>query len=303
MNDKPDIDDTDEAPAEEPKGPVAGERLAAARRDQQISIDEVAKELHLDEPKVRALERNEFDMLGAPVFAKGHLRKYAQLVGISMDEAVAEYESLNRTPDVPPVVGKVRKTSREISPGPWLAVLLLVLAAGAAYWWFVIRVPAAFDAPEAEIPVPAESVPLPTEEESTDESADESVDDRPPEAAPSSTGTEPTAASSEQPVVDGSAETAALPQPTEAPPAADGQSTLTVRFSGDCWTEITDAGGERLFFALGREGRTVNLVGEAPFSVVFGDADNVSVAIDGEPYAIPAANRSGRMARLTLYAR
>ena len=61
---------------------MAGERLAIARREQQIPVIEIAKELHLDEPKVRALERNEFDVLGAPVFAKGHLRKYAQLVDV-----------------------------------------------------------------------------------------------------------------------------------------------------------------------------------------------------------------------------
>jgi ribosome-binding protein aMBF1 (putative translation factor) len=52
-------------------GPVGGERLRAARRANDISVRDVAKELHLDEYKVRALEKNEFDVLGAPVFAKG----------------------------------------------------------------------------------------------------------------------------------------------------------------------------------------------------------------------------------------
>ena len=55
----------DESSASETEGPLAGERLAEARRAQQISVLEIAKELHLDEPKVRALERNEFDVLGA----------------------------------------------------------------------------------------------------------------------------------------------------------------------------------------------------------------------------------------------
>ena len=40
---------------------MAGERLAEARRDSQIGVIDIAKELHLDEHKVRALERNEFD--------------------------------------------------------------------------------------------------------------------------------------------------------------------------------------------------------------------------------------------------
>ena len=50
--------------------PVAGERLAIARRERAISVHEIAKELHLDEFKVRAIEENRFDDLGAPVFAK-----------------------------------------------------------------------------------------------------------------------------------------------------------------------------------------------------------------------------------------
>ena len=79
-------DDKDKTEAEpssaKPEEPQGGARLAKARRALQIPVVEIAKELHLDEPKVKALERNEFDVLGAPVFAKGHLRKYAQLVRV-----------------------------------------------------------------------------------------------------------------------------------------------------------------------------------------------------------------------------
>ena len=63
--------------------PLGGERLAEARHKEEIPLSDIAKELHLDEFKVEALERNEFDVLGAPVFAKGYLRKYAQLVGVA----------------------------------------------------------------------------------------------------------------------------------------------------------------------------------------------------------------------------
>ena len=82
---------------EESSGPAAGERLAAARRELNISVDEIAKELHLDEAKVRALERNEFDVLGAPVFAKGFLRQYARYVGLDPEEAVNFYVSACRS--------------------------------------------------------------------------------------------------------------------------------------------------------------------------------------------------------------
>ena len=45
----------DPSPEEESVGPLAGERLAVARRAQQIPVIDIAKELHLDEYKVRFL--------------------------------------------------------------------------------------------------------------------------------------------------------------------------------------------------------------------------------------------------------
>src|SRR5210317_784886 len=116
----------DETAPEEGHGPMGGELLANARREQQISVHEIAKELHLDEPKVRALERNEFDVLGAPVFAKGHLRKYAQLVGVDEGDVMADYYQLNRSGGMPPLVSSRPRARREMSPGPWIAVIVVL---------------------------------------------------------------------------------------------------------------------------------------------------------------------------------
>ena len=112
------------------RGPRAGERLALARRDNQLSVVEIAKELHLDEPKVRALERNDFDSLGAPVFAKGHLRKYAQLVGIDPDDVLTEYYEMHRGGPAPLVVSKTATPRKELSPGPWIgaSVVFILIA-------------------------------------------------------------------------------------------------------------------------------------------------------------------------------
>jgi cytoskeletal protein RodZ len=252
-------DETDrqEAEAEEPeaRGPRAGERLAAARRDKQITVLEIAKELHLDEPKVRALERNEFDVLGAPVFAKGHLRKYAQLVDVDPADVLTEYYEMNRSGPAPLVVTGRARPRKELSPGPWIAIIVVLILLAAAYWWFAMRTPAIPLTPRPE-PQPqlSESEPVPAVEE-----------------------------------------------PGPAPPPADGEVRLTVTYSGDCWTEITDAGGSRLFFDLGSAGRSVTVTGEAPLNVLFGNAENVSVAVNGVDRPIVAADRRrGRTARLTI---
>ena len=82
--------------------------------------------------------------------------------------------------------------------------------------------------------------------------------------------------------------------------SGDDDVRLSVTFLGDCWTEITDASGRRLFFQLGRSGRTVNVSGPGPLSVLFGDADNVDVRVNGEDFIMPATGRRGQTARLTI---
>ena len=132
MNESP-----QQTPDAEASGPLGGERLAAARRAHEISATDIAKELHLDEIKIRALEKNDFAVLGAPVFAKGHLRKYAELVGVSADDVLADYYELNRSAGAPPVVGPVRKFRRDISLGPWVTGgIIVIIIASTAYWWF-----------------------------------------------------------------------------------------------------------------------------------------------------------------------
>lgn len=256
----------DDTEAEEPKGPVGGERLAEARREQQISVVEIAKELHLDEPKVRALERNEFDVLGAPVFAKGHLKTYAQLVHVDVADVLSDYYHLTRSTTVLPVISTRPKVRRELSPGPWIAAIVVAIAS--LYWW--LSRPAE---PEPEV----RESPVIDEGPATNDAA---VIEPPVQ--------EPVV----EPVIDTEPETSA--------PADDGQMHVLLSYSGDCWTEITDATGRRLLFDLGKDGRTVELSGAEPFNVLFGNPGNVSLRVNGQDYALPPTNRPDRPMRLTI---
>ncbi len=276
MSDENDSRD-DESSPEESQGPVGGERLAQARREQQITTLDIAKELHLDEYKVQALERNDFDVLGAPVFAKGHLRKFAQLVKVSEADIMADYYQLNRSAGAPPVLSPRPKLRQVISPGPYVAAIIIVLVVALVYWWFGVRE----DAPQQ--PVTGEIASLPQQTLSA-QGADEFLN-----------ATADAVDEEEQPII---SEPEAAVETADTPIASG--MRLSITYSGDCWTEITDAMGRRLFFDLGRAGRTVNLFGEPPFNVLFGDAGNVSLVVNGTSFDIPAADRRGRTARLTI---
>jgi cytoskeleton protein RodZ len=309
-------DDTTK-PDDEQEGPVGGERLRKARRENDISIRDVAKELHLDEHKVRALEKNEFDVLGAPVFAKGHLRKYAEIVGVDVDDVMTDYYQMNRSSGIQPVVGLKPGKAREINAVPWIAgaVVVLVLAA-ALYWWFATPAeePAVQDAaslsapfvdePASEAPVAQETRPAAVVETDSATEPPTAADPLPlDEEAPEPEAEAPAQVAGE--VADAEPETAVEPEAAASeaaysPTPGAPQVSVTLTFSGDCWTEVTDSSGRRLFYALGQEGRVVNLSGDAPMRLILGDADFVSVAVEGRPWPIPASARRGQLARLTI---
>lgn len=266
----------------EPRG---GERLAYARRERQISASEIAKELHLDEPKVRALEKNDFDSLGAPVFAKGYLRKYAQLVGVVEADVLADYYAMTRSAELPPVVIGRARPKNEVSPGPWIAAVAMLAVAAGAYWWFTLRdTGAKTTQPPPQIETgPAQSTavaPGPAQPEAT---APEVAEPGPALPAPE-----------QQRPLD------VLPAPADEAPTADPQLSLAMLFSGECWTEISDADGRQLFFNMGRAGQSVSVRGKAPISALFGNVANVSVQVDGDDYALPAARNTNGTVRVSI---
>jgi len=280
---------SDETEKVEDAGPLAGERLRVARREHNISVQDIAKELHLDEPKVRALEKNQFEVLGAPVFAKGHLRKYADLVGVSVDDVMTDYYQMNRSVGAPPVVGSPRPKQRETALAPWIGggIALIVIVA-TAYWWFTREpmIPVSNIEPATLAPFVARSESDPAEADPVPAEAAE-LDDSP---AGASNDVEINTVPATVPVT-----AATQPAPSLAP-----QVRIDLTFLGDCWTEVSDASGRRLYYDLGQAGSVITLSGDAPLRIILGDSANVSIQRDGLDYPIPAASRSGRLARLTI---
>lgn len=312
MIDEPESPSEEEQP-DEPQGPVCGERLLQARRERQISVTEIAKELHLDEAKVRALERNDFGILGAPVFAKGHLKKYAAIVGVHVDDVLADYYRLDRSLSAPPVIAGRPKPQPGHSLGPWIIAAILIVVVAVLLWWFLGSreasnpSPGASDAPggpAAAVTRPATETPAAMDADvgiaEDAEAQQDEVRDPATEAPSGNVAADATDATDAGTAGSTDAQDVSTSADVVAAPPAAGEVRLDIRFSGDCWTEISDGSGRRLFFDLGRSGRTVRLNGEAPLAVLFGNADNVELSVNGDDYPIPATSRRGQTARLTI---
>ena len=82
--------------------------LREARQKKDLSTADVGRRLHVTSAIVEAIERNDFERLGASVYARGYLNSYARLVGVptahvdralsSVDQQAPPLKSASHTP-------------------------------------------------------------------------------------------------------------------------------------------------------------------------------------------------------------
>jgi cytoskeleton protein RodZ len=285
-----------------------GERLRAGRERAGLSVAAAAEKLHLDIKVIEALEADRFAELGASVYVRGHLRRYADFVGEPGAEMVGSYtarEARLPTPDLTQIPQAERRadTRRLVMPVVGLVCAAVLLF---AIWWVLAGSRASSEAPvESSAATPA-AVP---DQSVSASAADGGVVPAGPvmqeptagsvNSAPGGTLVAATDVAGAQPKRDASA---------EAPPAPVRETRLNLNLTNDSWVEVYDARGERLFYDVASAGSVQSVSGRGPLRVVLGNAAGVSVEVDGRAREIPASaldgegasfvvNRGGSLAR------
>lgn len=272
------------AETERETGP--GSRLRSARELRGLTQQQAADQLNLDVTVVRALESDDFAALGAPVFAKGHLKRYGAALGLAEETLLEAYEQAQARPEDPSLVPRARLEmvpARSQPNWPWVyggAALLLLVASAVAYLSeYGLHLP--FGSAPDDGPEPAPVVATP------DSSAG------PPRPA------EPAAA-------DATATTAGMDQAEVAPapalPLPPGHVSISVAFAADSWAEVYDGAGKAVLYDLGRAGTQRTIAASAPLSVTFGNAAAVTLYVNGRETAVPPASPGNSVARFTVQA-
>jgi cytoskeleton protein RodZ len=267
-------------------GTGLGQMLRRAREARGLTEQQAAEQLTLDVTVVSALERDDLAALGAPVFAKGHLRRYGAMLGIGEDELLAAYERARAQPETPTLIPRSRQEMMPVRgrpKWPWVigGTLLFVLAAGLAAY-----------VSEYGLPWPSEA---PGESVST---ADPAVIPAPSPDALAGSGSVAIEPATAEP--GGLADTASADaSPLPVPP---GHVSLNIRFAADSWTEIYDGFGKAVLYDLGRAGTQRAIAAAAPLSVTFGNAPAVTLLVNGRPAALPAVPAGQTVARFRVEA-
>lgn len=251
-----------------------GQRLTRYREAMGLTTTAAAARLHCDESIIVALEADRFAEIGARVFVQGHLRRYADLIGAPTAELLADFSAEGVALAAPDLTKIPRAPIPAVNSQAWARRLGIVAAAvviAVAAWWILQGAGVS----NSSIPA-AEKMPL------TEEAA--------------STSVELPTATNETAVVEPSvvAPPAVAPPVVEPPvsattPGVAGRVVLAIDVRADCWVEIYDVAGQKLYFDNVPRGAQARAAGDGPLRVLLGRADAASLQVGGRAIAIPSS--------------
>ncbi|NND65020.1 MAG: helix-turn-helix domain-containing protein [Gammaproteobacteria bacterium] len=293
------------------KTQIVGERLRQGREARGWGYEDISSQLNMDVWMVQALEQDDFVALGAPVFTKGHLRKYAELLNLPIDEILTAYYRNVENDDAPALQPEVswknEQTSeaRQLRVLPLLSGLLLLVMIAGVLWWFKENGLPTFNTPSrgagdtvadtstATTDINTQALSLPPASE-----ADLSRLIPVPASDSSMADISVTTETDTSESIELTTELMAIDQTQTN--VAKNTGELVVSFSGQSWIEVYDAEGDRLLYDMGAAGQKEQLQGKTPYDVVIGNASVVSLVYEGDVVNVPTSQRGRRTVRVKI---
>jgi cytoskeleton protein RodZ len=239
-----------------------GSLLRQARERAGLTLQEVGSQLKMPVRVVQALEEENWQVLGAPVFLRGQLRSYAKLLKVDIDPYLeraelqgvrpAELVSRSHTPRYQRVLESVARR----------AVYVVITAAIAVPVWVATQSHLGQDSSQATASL--DVVPAPAT------SAEQTAGAGKPASPVASVQAAPYVASL-------------------TPLPRNGANGLTLRMTGDSWVQIDAPGGANLEYGLLKAGEERSFRNGEVGRVVLGNAAAVEVqqagsTVDLAPY-------------------
>lgn len=265
-------------------------RLRSARLAQGLDLAGLGRELKLPQTTLEAMERGDWARLGAPVFARHLLQRYARRLDVDIDcESIA-----GQLPD-PPLSSRLPRSqwgrfaefsARQVTYVTGSLLLLPALYLLLVQWPDAGSSAAyALDPPVAmpALPVAVPTAPAPALVAAPDATAPVQIVERPPTTSLASTAASTVAAGL-----------------TPSLPLAEAMARrIEMRFTADSWIEVLGRDGSVLERALARSGEARQWPVEQVGRVTIGNALGTEVRVDGSGVNLDAV-RTANVARFAL---
>jgi cytoskeletal protein RodZ len=261
-----------------------GAQLRRERERQGYTVQKVAEDLRLDKAVVEALEDGSYDRTVPYVYARGHLRKYQQLLGLAIDDEQAA-QPLQAEGEAPASPSRPGARPMRIAPRvrklPWAricigaAILLILLL----FWWSPWKHHVAIQAATFQS-APAPAIASAAVDVSSQTTVASAIDASAAQSAP----------------------VPAAPVENPADIEVTGRVRLHLTFPAASKVEVRDATGRRLFIGHGNPNTVKSVPGKAPFLVYISSLNGVHVEVNGRELPIDPALIKGDVARFTVSA-
>ncbi len=288
---------------------AVGSYLRNLRGQQGVSLEELARATRVLYRHLEALEADDLAALPAPVFTKGFIRAYCQVLGVAPDEALALYDprsnegrpaapaplpSPTPAPRVHTAAAEPPRTPR--GHGAVLVSFALLVVLGVALFAFAVAFKSGQETGVGQRS-PVASAPPPSTEASPEPSpvVEPPAPSPPPPAKPSmdtqSGGTPPPSVAT--PAVAASAP--AIPQAAASPASS---YRLVARTTETTWMRVRTEDGRTIEETIPAN-EVREWVSNYPFVLSIGNAGGVTLELNGRP--IPRLGASGAViTRLVL---
>ncbi|MDL5029759.1 cytoskeleton protein RodZ [Vibrio sp. TMPB1044] len=299
----------------------AGTLLKNKRESLGLTQKQISDRLKLRVTLIQQIEENQFESDQVATFMRGYIRSYAKYV--NLDEKVV-LSALHHAGDAQhqeqEMLSFSRKTKTEKHNSRIMILtwsIFAVIAGISSLWWWQNQQQ---DTLSQSLANTESSEELAVEESLAPEfNSLEVIEAEQNEAGASVVeGTEDLAAISDAEDISDAvtpADETPEQQATETEPTAEVTANaeaveanttpeavtkeLVMQFSADCWIQVKDATGKTLSTGIKKAGQSLNLSGTAPYKVILGAPEGVSMTFASEPVDL-SGYTSGKVARITL---
>jgi cytoskeleton protein RodZ len=235
---------------------TVGETLSRARRKRGLSVEDVAADTRIRAAVISAIEADRYELCGGTVYARGHIRSIAKVVGADAEALIGEFDAVHHiervvatvaaTPTDPDLVARAERRQ----PNWTLAMAAaLVAICGFAIFGLVSNKSNSPSTGRAGTQIPGGQTNHPTQTPTS-----------PPPSA-----------------------VAQLPTATEA--------TMLVRsVSGRTWLSVTTKNGRTLFSGILEVGEHKVFSDRHGLAYVIGNAPVVDVVVNGNDIGAPPSS-------------
>lgn len=267
------------------QSPGSGSVLAAARKSQNRTVEEIAEELNLSVTQIKTIELDQTEGLPEPTYVRGYIRSYAKLLDLDPEKVLGNYLNPNwqkstNLEDMPRGIGasniSISETNKFWTPAK--VIVLLAISLSAAFLWYSGML--------NDFVGKVDRSPIPNTTSNTAEIAKTDVTQ--------SNAVEEEAEASDSPITENN-ESSSLSDTQQE----QVNNQLLLNFVQTSWVDIRDAQDNRLAYKSYAKGEQLNVTSAGSMSVFIGNAEGVTAIYNGVEHDL-TPHREGVYAKFTV---